>query len=105
MNKDIGYVSITGLDSHKNILGKQRANSRMFSPFKIFGNFNGSKYPESWQKNDGPISLASGLFPYNKPYKETTFDENPGLGVCNVMPTYKNWDHMDFIVGENAITR
>ncbi len=97
INKDIAYVSITGLDSHKNFLGHQRANSNMFPLFKIVGNFQGYQSPESWQKSDGPISLASGLFPYNKPFKETTFDKKPELGIWNVMPTLKNWDHMDLV--------
>ena len=97
MNKDIAYVSITGLDTHKDLFGKQKANSHMLSLLKFIGNFTGRQHPESWQKNDGPISLASGLFPYNKPFKETTFDEKPELGIWNVMPTYTNWDHMDLV--------
>ncbi|NJI01597.1 esterase/lipase family protein [Staphylococcus agnetis] len=97
MNKNMAYISITGLDSHRNIFGNQSSNKYMFTPLKPLADFNGSKAPESWQKSDGPISLASGLFPYNKPFRETTFHQNPNLGVWNVMPTLKNWDHLDLI--------
>ncbi|HHQ1541287.1 TPA: lipase [Staphylococcus aureus] len=105
LSKDVAYTSITAEDTHKTINNRQRGNLHMFAPFKILANLVGRQHPESWRKGDGPVPLKSGLYPFNKPHKETTFDSTPELGVWGVMPTLKNWDHMDLVGWDLSDTR
>ncbi|MDU0462337.1 lipase-like domain-containing protein [Staphylococcus ureilyticus] len=105
LSKDVAYTSITAEDTHKTINNRQRGNLHMFAPFKLLANLVGRQHPESWRKGDGPVPLKSGLYPFNKPHKETTFDSTPELGVWGVMPTLKNWDHMDLVGWDLSDTR
>ncbi|REH78551.1 hypothetical protein DOS74_00665 [Staphylococcus felis] len=105
LSDDVAYTSITGRDTHSTLSGNQRPNLHMFAPFKILSNLNGHQQPDSWKINDGPVPLGSGLYPYNKPHYDTTFDGTPKLGQWGVMPTLNNWDHMDFVGWDVLDTR
>ncbi|RIM74790.1 esterase/lipase family protein, partial [Staphylococcus arlettae] len=105
LSKDVAYTSITAEDTHETINNRQRGNFHMFAPFKLLANLVGRQDPESWRKGDGPVPLKSGLYPFNKPHKDTTFDSKPELGVWGVMPTLKNWDHMDLVGWDVTDTR
>ncbi|MGW7935013.1 lipase-like domain-containing protein [Staphylococcus xylosus] len=105
LSKDVAYTSITAEDTHKTFNNRQRGNLKMFAPFKILANLVGRQNPESWREGDGPVPLKSGLYPFNKPHKDTTFDSKPELGLWGVMPTLKNWDHMDLVGWDLTDTR
>ncbi|RIM90081.1 hypothetical protein BU107_01145 [Staphylococcus xylosus] len=105
LSKDVAYTSITAEDTHKTFNNRQRGNFKMFAPFKILANLVGRQNPESWREGDGPVPLKSGLYPFNKPHKDTTFDSKPELGLWGVMPTLKNWDHMDLVGWDLTDTR
>lgn len=105
LSKDVAYTSITAEDTHKTFNNRQRGNFKMFAPFKLLANLVGRQNPESWREGDGPVPLKSGLYPFNKPHKDTTFDSKPELGLWGVMPTLKNWDHMDLVVWDLTDTR
>ncbi|PTI83451.1 hypothetical protein BU098_02380 [Staphylococcus xylosus] len=105
LSKDVAYTSITAEDTHKTFNNRQRGNLKMFAPFKILANLVGRQNPESWREGDGPVPLKSGLYPFNKPHKGITFDSKPELGLWGVMPTLKNWDHMDLVGWDLTDTR
>ncbi len=105
LSKDVAYTSITAEDTHKTFNNRQRGNFKMFAPFKLLANLVGRQNPESWREGDGPVPLKSGLYPFNKPHKDTTFDSKPELGLWGVMPTLKNWDHMDLVGWDLTDTR
>ncbi|WP_436866110.1 lipase-like domain-containing protein [Staphylococcus pseudoxylosus] len=105
LSKDVAYTSITAEDTHKTFNNRQRGNLKMFAPFKILANLVGRQNPESWREGDGPVPLKSGLYPFNKPHKDITFDSKPELGLWGVMPTLKNWDHMDLVGWDLTDTR
>ncbi|WP_394523725.1 hypothetical protein ACF0HT_00420 [Staphylococcus xylosus] len=105
LSKDVAYTSITAEDTHKTFNNRQRGNLKMFAPFKILANLVGRQNPESWREGDGPVPLKSGLYPFNKPHKDMTFDSKPELGLWGVMPTLKNWDHMDLVGWDLTDTR
>ncbi|WP_436950195.1 lipase-like domain-containing protein [Staphylococcus xylosus] len=105
LSKDVAYTSITAEDTHKTFNNRQRGNLKMFAPFKLLANLVGRQNPESWREGDGPVPLKSGLYPFNKPHKDTTFDSKPELGLWGVMPTLKNWDHMDLVGWDLTDTR
>lgn len=105
LSKDVAYTSITAEDTHKTFNNRQRGNLKMFAPFKILANLVGRQNPESWREGDGPVPLKSGLYPFNKPHKDITFDSKPELGLWGVMPTFKNWDHMDLVGWDLTDTR
>lgn len=105
LSKDVAYTSITAEDTHKTFNNRQRGNLKMFAPFKILANLVGRQNPESWREGDGPVPLKSGLYPFNKPHKDITFDSKPELGSWGVMPTFKNWDHMDLVGWDLTDTR
>ncbi|MCD8783622.1 hypothetical protein [Staphylococcus xylosus] len=105
LSKDVAYTSITVEDTHKTFNNRQRGNFKMFAPFKLLANLVGRQNPESWREGDGPVPLKSGLYPFNKPHKDTTFDSKPELGLWGVMPTLKNWDHMDLVGWDLTDTR
>lgn len=105
LSKDVAYTSITAEDTHKTFNNRQRGNLKMFAPFKILANLVGRQNPESWREGDGPVPLKSGLYPFNKPHKDITFDSKPELGLLGVMPTLKNWDHMDLVGWDLTDTR
>ena len=105
LSKDVAYTSITAEDTHKTCNNRQRGNLKMFAPFKILANLVGRQNPESWREGDGPVPLKSGLYPFNKPHKDITFDSKPELGLWGVMPTLKNWDHMDLVGWDLTDTR
>ncbi|MEB6320930.1 hypothetical protein MXM74_08295 [Staphylococcus xylosus] len=81
LSKDVAYTSITAEDTHKTFNNRQRGNFKMFAPFKLLANLVGRQNPESWREGDGPVPLKSGLYPFNKPHKDTTFDSKPELGL------------------------
>ncbi|WP_052671218.1 hypothetical protein [Staphylococcus xylosus] len=105
LSKDVAYTSITAEDTHKTFNNRQRGNFKMFAPFKLLANLVGRQNPESWREGDGPVPLKSGLYPFNKPHKDKTFDSKPELGLWGVMPTLKNWDHMDLVGWDLTDTR
>ncbi|WP_426443712.1 lipase [Staphylococcus xylosus] len=105
LSKDVAYTSITAEDTHKTFNNRQRGNFKMFAPFNLLANLVGRQNPESWREGDGPVPLKSGLYPFNKPHKDTTFDSKPELGLWGVMPTLKNWDHMDLVGWDLTDTR
>ncbi|WP_430770956.1 esterase/lipase family protein [Staphylococcus pseudoxylosus] len=105
LSKDVAYTSITAEDTHKTFNNRQRGNFKMFAPFKLLANLVGRQNPESWREGDGPVPLKSGLYPFNKPHKDTTFDSKPELGLWGGMPTLKNWDHMDLVGWDLTDTR
>ncbi|MGW7989728.1 lipase-like domain-containing protein [Staphylococcus xylosus] len=105
LSKDVAYTSITAEDTHKTFNNRQRGNFKMFAPFKILANLVGRQNPESWREGDGPVPLKSALYPFNKPHKDMTFDSKPELGLWGVMPTLKNWDHMDLVGWDLTDTR
>ncbi|WP_274704574.1 YSIRK-targeted triacylglycerol lipase [Staphylococcus ratti] len=100
INPKIYYTSYAAEATHKNIMGKYKADYSMFFPLVLTANVIGKVSDTSWRENDGLISITSAQHPYNQPFKKAGPKQEKG--IWQVMPTLHDWDHAD-LVGQDEV--